>query len=92
MSIYPTLTDTQCEVQLPTELASLFINGDWSVVDYIDDEHYETAINNYLHELELDGLDFVDVIDDSSFCEYHDLTEHGVLATDCSTFILDKVN
>ena len=43
-SHYPTLTDTQCEVQLPTELASLFINGDWSIVDYIDDE-YESIIN-----------------------------------------------
>ena len=92
MSIYPTLTDTQCEVTLPTELASLFINGDWSVVDDIECADYETAINNFLKELELDGLDFVDVIDDSSFCDYHDLTEFGVLATNCSTFILDKVN
>ena len=46
MSIYPTLTETQCEVTLPTELASLFINGDWSIVDYIDCADYEIAINN----------------------------------------------
>ena len=86
------LTDTQCEVILPTELASLFINNDWSIVDYIDDDEYESIINAYLKELELDGLDFVDVIDDDQFCDYHDLTEYGVLATNCSTFILDKVN
>ena len=69
-----------------------FINNDWSVVDYIDCADYEVAINNYLLELELDGYDFVDVIDDDQFCQYHDLTEFGVLPTNCSTFILDKVN
>ena len=31
---------------LPTELASLFINGDWSIVDYIDDDLYEESISD----------------------------------------------
>ena len=50
------------------------------------------VITNYIDELENDNLQVIDVIDDDQFCSYHDLTEYGVLATNCSTFILDKVN
>jgi len=84
------LKDNQCEAILPTELASLFINLDYSVLDYVNDEEYEEIIRAYLLELNLDGYDIVDVLDDDSFCEYHDLTEYGVLPTNCSTFILEK--
>ena len=84
------LLDNQYEAILPTELASAFINNDWSILDYINDEHYEESINNYLAELNAEGYDVVDVLDDDGFCEYHDMTEYGVLPCDCSTFILQK--
>ena len=84
------LKDNQFEVYLPTELASLFINGDPSILDYIDDEDYSTVIANYADELENDRLRVIDVLDDSSFCSYHDMTEYGVLPTNCSTFILES--
>lgn len=73
---------------LPTELASLFINGNWSVVDYIDDEHYEEAITNFLYELELEGHEIINVVEDSTnFTKYHDMSDYGVLACECSTYI-----
>lgn len=72
---------------LPVELASLFINGDWSIVDYIGDDLYEESINAFLKELELDGVDIVDAdVDNVSFVKYHDMSDYGVLATDCCTF------
>jgi len=82
-------THDTIEYTLPTELASLFINNDWSIVDYIDDEHYEEAINNFLYELELEGHEIIDIIDDGNpeFVKYHDLADYGVLACDCSTYI-----
>ena len=74
---------------LPTELASLFINGDWSVVDYIDDEYYEESIMGFLKELELDGVDIIDIVDDTDrFVKYHDMKDYGVLACDCSDYIV----
>ena len=79
------------EMILPTELSSGLINGDWSVLDYIDDEEYNRAVRYLMDDIDNDGLNCVDVIDDNSFCKYHDMTEYGVLATDCSTFIF-KVN
>jgi len=79
---------TTTEYILPTELASLFINNDWSIVDYISDEYYEESINAFLKELELDGKEIVDVVEDSNgFVKYHDLADYGVLPCDCSTFI-----
>lgn len=79
---------TTTEYTLPTELASLFINNDWSIVDYIDDEYYEEAIRNFLLELELEGHEIIDIVDNSeSFVKYHDMSDYGVLACDCSTFI-----
>ena len=79
---------TTTEYTLPTELASLFINNDWSIVDYIDDEYYEEAITNFLYELELEGHEIFDVVDNSeSFTKYHDMSDYGVLACECSTFI-----
>ena len=84
------LTDKQCEVILPTELAPLLINGDGSILDYIDDEDYSNTVANYIDELENDRLRVIDVRDDSSFCSYHDMTEYGVLPTNCSTFILES--
>ena len=35
-----TATDYKCDMILPTELASILINNDWSVLDYIDDAEY----------------------------------------------------
>lgn len=79
---------TTTEYILPTELASLFINNDWSIVDYINDEYYEESINAFLKELEFDGKEIVDVVEDSNeFVKYHDLSDYGVLACDCSKFI-----
>ena len=73
---------------LPTELSSLFINNDWSIVDYIDDEHYEESITMFLRELELDGVEIIDIVNDSeSFVKYHDMSDYGVLACECSEYI-----
>ena len=80
---------TQHVYTLPTELASLFINGDWSIVDYIGDDLYEEAINSFLRELDLDGGEIVDVVEDSdTFRKYHGMSDHGVLACDCSDYIV----
>ena len=84
------LADDQYEAILPTELASAFINNDWSILDTINDVEYEKCINHYIAELDYHGYTVVDVMDDDSFCEYHDMTEYGVLPCDCSTFILTK--
>jgi len=73
---------------LPTELASVFINNDWSIVDEINDEYYEEAINAFLKELEILGKEIIDVVEDSNeFVKYHDLADYGVLACDCSKFV-----
>jgi len=80
---------TQHVYTLPTELASLFINGDWSIVDYIDDEHYEESINAFLKDLELENLQIISIIEDTDrFVKYHDMMDYGVLACDCSDYIL----
>ena len=82
MNDYETLT-------LPTELASLFINGDWSIVDYINDDLYEEAINMFLQQCNYDGTEIVDIVEDSeSFVKYHDMHEFGVLACECSQYIV----
>lgn len=74
---------------LPTELASLFINGDYSIVDYVDDDLYEEAITAFLKELEIEGGEIIDVVEDSNtFCKYHDMSDYGVLACDCSDYIV----
>ena len=74
---------------LPTELASLFINGDYSIVDYIDDEYYEESITAFLKELDLEGGEIIDVVEDSNtFRKYHDMSDYGVLACDCSDYIV----
>ena len=74
---------------LPTELASLFINGDWSIVDYIDDDLYEEAINAFLKELEFDGVDVISMVEDTNrFVKYHDMADYGVLACDCSDYVV----
>ena len=87
---HETLTEVREYLTLPTELASLFINGDWSIVDYIDDDLYEEAINMFLQQCELDGTEIVDIIDDGSgeFIKYHDMHEFGVLACVCSQYII----
>jgi hypothetical protein len=74
---------------LPTELASLFINNDWSIVDYINDEHYEESINVFLKEMDIVGGEIIDVVEDSNrFVRYHDMSDYGVLATDCSDYVV----
>jgi len=75
------------EMILPTELASGLVNGDWSVLDYIGDEEYNLAVRYLTDDLDNEGLQCVAVIDDDSFCKYHDMIEYGVLATNCSSFI-----
>ena len=80
---------TQQVYTLPTELASLFINGDWSIVDYIGDDLYEEAITAFVKELELAGLDVVSIVEDTDrFVKYHDMSDYGGLAWDCSDFIV----
>ena len=80
---------TQEVYTLPTELASLFINGDWSIVDYIDDDLYEEAINAFLKELEFDGVDIISMVEDTNrFVKYHDMMDYGVLACDCSDYVV----
>lgn len=79
------------EMILPTELASVLINGDFSVLDYIDDGEYEEAVNNLISDLNAEGLECVDVADDKGFCKYHDMRDYGVLATNCSTFLFRKI-
>ena len=80
---------TQHVYTLPTELASLFINGDWSIVDYIGDDLYEEAITAFVKELELAGLDVMSIVEDTNrFVKYHDMSDYGVLACDCSDFIV----
>lgn len=82
-------TKTQHVYTLPTELASLFINGDWSIVDDINDEYYEEAINTFLHELDLEGKEIISIVEDTDrFVKYHDMADHGVLACNCSDFIV----
>ena len=74
---------------LPTELASLFINGDYSIVDYVDDNLYEESITAFLKELDIEGGEIIDVVEDSNgFREYHDMSDYGVLACDCSDYIV----
>ena len=78
----------QVKYILPTELASLFINDDWSVVDNIGDDLYEESITMFLQELDHDGIEIIDVIEDTNhFCKYHDLADYGVKAAMCSEFI-----
>lgn len=84
-----TMNKTQHVYTLPTELASLFINGDWSIVEDIGDDLYEEAINTFLLELELEGKEIVSMIEDTDrFVKYHDMADHGVLACNCSNFIV----
>ena len=79
-----------CEMILPTELASGLINNDWSILDYVDDAEYTKIVKQFMRQLEYDGLDCVDVIDDDSFTGIHDMTEYGVLATNCSSFVFKR--
>ena len=80
-------TKTTIEYILPTELASLLINNDWSILDYIDDSEYTKCVEQFIQQLDYDGIEIVDIeCDESSFCKYHDLAEYGVLATQCSVY------
>lgn len=88
LSLQTMKTKTQHTFTLPTELASLFINGDWSIVDYVGDEHYEESITAFVKELELDGVEIIDIKEDTNrFVKYHDMAHYGVLACDCSDYI-----
>ena len=82
--------DKYCEMILPTELASGLINNDWSILDYVDDAEYSKCVNQLMQQLEYDGLDCVDVINDDGFCKYHDMSDYGVLATNCSSFVFKR--
>ena len=75
------------EYTLPVELASLFINNDWSILDYIDDAEYTKCVEQFCQQLEYDGVSIVDAdVDNVEFVKYHDLADYGVLASDCCTF------
>ncbi len=77
------------EYTLPTDLAPILINGDFTGLDYLDDEDYEEAVMKLLSDLNSEGLECIDVVDDNRFEKYHDLIDYGVLACDCSTFIFN---
>ena len=66
---------------LPTHWASALFNGDWSGLNEQDEE----ALTRVMHGEALP--DPLDVLDNSSFCKYHDATPYGVLACNCSTCI-----
>ena len=73
---------------LPVELASGFINNDWSILDYIDDAEYTKCVEQFIQQLEYDGVDFVDAdTENVSFVKYHDLSDYGVLASDCCEYV-----
>ena len=82
-------TDKYCEMILPTDLSTLLLYGDTSVLDYINDEEYYYQVRVLLNDIEADGLRCVDVIDDSSFCDVHDAREFGILPCDCNTFVFE---
>jgi len=82
--------DKYVEMILPTELASGFINNDWSFLDYFGDEWYTDCVNQLCQDLEHNGLYCVDVMNDDGFCKYHDMSDYGVLATNCSSFVFRK--
>lgn len=72
---------------LPAELASGFINNDWSILDYIDDAEYTKCVEQFCQQLEYDGVSIVDAdTENVSFVKYHDLANYGVLATECCEF------
>ena len=73
---------------LPAELASGFINNDWSILDYIDDAEYTKCVEQFIAQLEYDGVSIVDAdTENVSFVKYHDLSDYGVLASDCCEYI-----
>jgi len=81
-------TKTTIEYILPTELASGFINNDWSILDYIDDAEYTKCVEQFIQDLEYDGVTIIDVdTEESEFVKYHDLADYGVLAAQCSKYI-----
>ena len=72
---------------LPVELASGFINNDWSILDYIDDAEYTKCVEQFIAQCDYDGINFVDAdTENVSFVKYHDMSDYGVLACDCCTF------
>ena len=72
---------------LPVELASGLINNDWSILDYIDDAEYTKCVEQFIQQLDYDGIEIVDVnLNASSFCKYHDLADYGVKAADCCVY------
>jgi len=73
---------------LPSELAPLFINDDWSILDYIDDDLYTQCVNEFVRDLEYDGVTIIDVVENSeSFVKYHDMADYGVKAATCCEYI-----
>ena len=78
---------TTIEYTLPVELASGFINNDWSILDYIDDAEYTKCVGQFIAQCDYDGIDFVDAdVENVSFVKYHDLADYGVLACECCTY------
>ena len=75
---------------LPTELKSILKDNDWSILDKIDDAEYTKCVEHYIeYALTYEGLSFVDVIDDSYFRHEHEMSDYGVLACKCSTFLFN---
>ena len=72
---------------LPVELASGFINNDWSILDYIDDAEYTKCVEQFIQQCEHDGVNFVDAdVYDVFYAKYHDLSDYGVLPAECCKF------
>lgn len=84
-------TDKYCEMILPSDLASLLINGDTSVLEYTDDDEYYYQVRELLNDIEEERLLCVDMIDDSSFCAVHDAREYGILPCNCNTFVFEII-
>lgn len=70
------------EFTLPDSWASPLINDDWTG---IDDTEEQKIILQFLADHP--SLCCMDVKEDSSFMKYHDVSEYGVLASNCSTFL-----
>ena len=84
------MTDYRQERILPTELKYILKDNDWSILDKIDDAEYTKCVEHYVEELlTYEGLSFVRVLDDSYFRHEHEMSDYGVLACDCSTFLFN---
>ena len=84
--------DSIVECILPTELADGLFRDDWSALHPINDYDYINVIKRFIEECIRDGYELIDMYDDDSYCEYHDLTSEGISPQNCSSFIFQSNN